>query len=765
ISQSVFALCSFKANSPKTYQRLLIRHYTVDYINPIEGLCSKYANYFLSVSKDSELIYFATENESTQQLWVQALYQATGQSHKPKQLDKFSMRKTKSIESNRSIDKNIMLIDTAISTNPVTSDHMAIFELLLQKILTYRLNACVCSMGWLSPAQTFILKEYSLRYGVHQYFVNICYLSALIEEYRSGSYIDTSLLYYVYTLCTYFTNRLNSSTARGKSQLIAITLQEQDKFEQCQKNLICILEYMLTHFRNVFPFGLPSDGLKFAIALLIKIQFRLQLCNQIEVDHSILENCILIRCVREGALIDYTDITKNIGLDDPPSVEDSLLSNAKIDQFRKLVDVCIDHVEIITTFYEPSFVHHYQLMAEYLETFWTLFITDIAQFVRLFDDFDYSNILKVFRTINLSLSISRHLKDSKFHSHLTNIFSSIVVRIIDDEEYEVMQLIGSIEESDFTNKFSLKHNAISQLLFRKLESLKDLLVQLEFTDHLFAAHVQLRLCRVVIDSVTKFAEFINKVFISSIRSFASNKSTFTSNDIIPDECYNAISCICTCRMKVNKLMIDHHWRISDARYLNQTDEKKSFIFGNDKTNDKDVTTHESITIADENKHLSIIISSIQELQNKIETNLYSTLTSMLNSTVNQLLECQNNILFRILKSQTSSFINNIFSIKKPIIESPETYQNFLRANLEKLEQTVTDRVYFLSLSEIWYNKQLQTMWKCIEHSNSELTLNQIESLKAVLQKIEYEFKLCGIQQTLPECTTYKQIKIKLSSLG
>ena len=39
--------------------------------------------FFFSVVKEGDQLYFATDDENERTMWVQAIYRATGQSHKP----------------------------------------------------------------------------------------------------------------------------------------------------------------------------------------------------------------------------------------------------------------------------------------------------------------------------------------------------------------------------------------------------------------------------------------------------------------------------------------------------------------------------------------------------------------------------------------------------------------------------------------------------------------------------------------------------------
>jgi len=49
----------------------------------VDDLGVEGGRYFFSTVREGDQIVFATEDESERTLWVQAVYRATGQSHKP----------------------------------------------------------------------------------------------------------------------------------------------------------------------------------------------------------------------------------------------------------------------------------------------------------------------------------------------------------------------------------------------------------------------------------------------------------------------------------------------------------------------------------------------------------------------------------------------------------------------------------------------------------------------------------------------------------
>lgn len=63
--------------------------------------------------------------------------------------------------------------------------------------------------GWLSPPQTFVLEEYSARYGVRSCFRQLCFLVELLDRAESGYSIDPHLINLNFSFCSSFVHGLN----------------------------------------------------------------------------------------------------------------------------------------------------------------------------------------------------------------------------------------------------------------------------------------------------------------------------------------------------------------------------------------------------------------------------------------------------------------------------------------------------------------------------------------------------------------------------
>lgn len=110
VSQYTFAMCSYREKKSEPQELLQLDGYTVDYSDPQPGEASlplqprkrhtRTWNWqhaaphavatgldggraFFNAVKEGDTVMFASDDEQDRILWVQAMYRATGQSHKP----------------------------------------------------------------------------------------------------------------------------------------------------------------------------------------------------------------------------------------------------------------------------------------------------------------------------------------------------------------------------------------------------------------------------------------------------------------------------------------------------------------------------------------------------------------------------------------------------------------------------------------------------------------------------------------------------------
>ncbi|XP_031423359.1 calcium-dependent secretion activator 1 isoform X5 [Clupea harengus] len=235
VSQYTFAMCSYREKKAEPVELLQLDGYTVDYTDPQPGLDGGRA--FFNAVKEGDTVIFASDDEQDRILWVQAMYRATGQSHKPvppTQIQKLNAKGGTAPQLDAPISQFSGLkdadraqkhgMDEFISANPCSFDHATLFETLQRLTLDHRLNDSYSCLGWFSPGQVFVLDEYCARNGVRGCHRHLCYLRDLLERAENGAMIDPTLLHYSFAFCA---SHVHGNSERA-SELLKWPVSEAD---------------------------------------------------------------------------------------------------------------------------------------------------------------------------------------------------------------------------------------------------------------------------------------------------------------------------------------------------------------------------------------------------------------------------------------------------------------------------------------------------------------------------------------------------------
>ncbi|KAK1799537.1 hypothetical protein P4O66_000419 [Electrophorus voltai] len=232
VSQYTFAMCSYREKKAEPLELLQLDGYTVDYTDPQPGLDGGRA--FFNAVKEGDTVIFASGDEQDRILWVQAMYRATGQTHKPvppTQVHKLNAR--------------------GGGTAPQLDAPISQF---------YGLEA-----GWFSPGQVFVLDEYCARNGVRGCHRHLCYLCDLLERAENGAMIDPTLLHYSFAFCA---SHVHGNRPDG---IGTVTVEERERFEEIKERLRVLLENQITHFSAVTDRGSSSAKRFCFVFILIQI--------------------------------------------------------------------------------------------------------------------------------------------------------------------------------------------------------------------------------------------------------------------------------------------------------------------------------------------------------------------------------------------------------------------------------------------------------------------------------------------------------------
>ncbi|XP_036724928.1 calcium-dependent secretion activator 1 isoform X4 [Balaenoptera musculus] len=360
VSQYTFAMCSYREKKAEPQELLQLDGYTVDYTDPQPGLEGGRA--FFNAVKEGDTVIFASDDEQDRILWVQAMYRATGQSHKPvppTQVQKLNAKGGNVPQLDAPISQFYADraqkhgMDEFISSNPCNFDHASLFEMVQRLTLDHRLNDSYSCLGWFSPGQVFVLDEYCARNGVRGCHRHLCYLRDLLERAENGAMIDPTLLHYSFAFCAshvhgnsqqmhaYLSGLTPNTDPEGsktpspsepeakkdtkkeskkrknpKTQanpepkrpdgIGTVTVEEKERFEEIKERLRVLLENQITHFRYCFPFGRPEGALKATLSLLERVLMK-DIVTPVPQEEV---KTVIRKCLEQAALVNYSRLSE-----------------------------------------------------------------------------------------------------------------------------------------------------------------------------------------------------------------------------------------------------------------------------------------------------------------------------------------------------------------------------------------------------------------------------------------------------------------------
>uniref|UniRef100_G1MA12 Calcium dependent secretion activator n=1 Tax=Ailuropoda melanoleuca TaxID=9646 RepID=G1MA12_AILME len=360
VSQYTFAMCSYREKKAEPQELLQLDGYTVDYTDPQPGLEGGRA--FFNAVKEGDTVIFASDDEQDRILWVQAMYRATGQSHKPvppTQVQKLNAKGGNVPQLDAPISQFYADraqkhgMDEFISSNPCNFDHASLFEMVQRLTLDHRLNDSYSCLGWFSPGQVFVLDEYCARNGVRGCHRHLCYLRDLLERAENGAMIDPTLLHYSFAFCAshvhgnsqqmyvYLSGLPPNTDPQGsktpspsepeakkdtkkeskkrkdyKTQanpepkrpdgIGTVTVEEKERFEEIKERLRVLLENQITHFRYCFPFGRPEGALKATLSLLERVLMK-DIVTPVPQEEV---KTVIRKCLEQAALVNYSRLSE-----------------------------------------------------------------------------------------------------------------------------------------------------------------------------------------------------------------------------------------------------------------------------------------------------------------------------------------------------------------------------------------------------------------------------------------------------------------------
>ncbi|KAM9813537.1 calcium-dependent secretion activator 1-like isoform 5-T5 [Neosynchiropus ocellatus] len=469
VSQYTFAMCSYREKKAEPVELLQLDGYTVDYTDPQPGLDG--GRTFFNAVKEGDTVIFASDDEQDRILWVQAMYRATGQSHKPvppTQVQKLNSRGGTLPQLDAPISQFYADraqkhgMDEFISANPCYFEHASLFEL-----------------GWFSPGQVFVLDEYCARYGVRGCHRHLCYLSDLLERAENGAMIDPTLLHYSFAFCA---SHVHGNRPDG---IGTVTVEEKERFEEIKERLRVLLENQITHFRYCFPFGRPEGALKATLSLLERVLMRDIVTPVPQEDVK----SVIGRCLEQAALVNYQRLSEYAKLEE--NVGRLVTPAKKLEDTIRLGELVIEVLQQNEEHHAEAFAWWSDLMVEHAEIFLCLYSADMdaALEVQPPDSWDS---FPLFQLLNDYLRVDYNLCNGRFHKHLQDLYAPLVVRYVDLMESSIAQSIHRGFERESWEPVN-NGSGTSEDLFWKLDALQTFIRDLHWPEEEFGKHLEMRL--------------------------------------------------------------------------------------------------------------------------------------------------------------------------------------------------------------------------------------------------------------------------------
>ncbi|XP_035243465.1 calcium-dependent secretion activator 1 isoform X13 [Anguilla anguilla] len=753
VSQYTFAMCSYREKKAEPQELLQLDGYTVDYTDPQPGLDGGRA--FFNAVKEGDTVIFASDDEQDRILWVQAMYRATGQSHKPvppTQVQKLNAKGGTAPQLDAPISQFSGLkdadraqkhgMDEFISANPCSFDHASLFEMVQRLTLDHRLNDSYSCLGWFSPGQVFVLDEYCARNGVRGCHRHLCYLSDLLERAENGAMIDPTLLHYSFAFCA---SHVHGNRPDG---IGTVTVEEKERFEEIKERLRVLLENQITHFRYCFPFGRPEGALKATLSLLERVLMKDIVTPVPQEDVK----AVIRKCLEQAALVNYQRLSEYAKVEGKKremyehpvfclasQVMDLTIQNVgrlitpakKLEDTIRLAELVIEvlqqneehHAEAAVTSTgdqagKEAFAWWSDLMVEHAETFLSLYAVDMdaALEVQPPDSWDS---FPLFQLLNDFLRTDYNLCNGKFHKHLQDLYAPLVVRYVDLMESSIAQSIHRGFERESWEPVN-NGSGTSEDLFWKLDALQTFIRDLHWPEEEFAKHLESRLKLMSSDMIESCVKRTRVAFESKLQ-----KSSRTTDFRVPQS-------ICT----MFNVMVDA--KAQTAKLC-------------------------AMELGQERQYHSQIDSLIEETVKEMITLLVAKFVVILESVLAKLSRYDEGTLFSSFLSFTVKAASKYVDVPKPGMDVADGYVTFVRHSQDILRDKVNEEMYIERLFDQWYTSTMNLLGTWLtDRMDLQLHVYQLKILIRIVKKKYRDFRLQGVLDSTLNSKMYDTVRNRLT---
>ncbi|XP_013128704.1 calcium-dependent secretion activator 1 isoform X14 [Oreochromis niloticus] len=717
VSQYTFAMCSYREKKSEPQELLQLDGYTVDYSDPQPGLDGGRA--FFNAVKEGDTVIFASDDEQDRILWVQAMYRATGQSHKPvppTQVQKLNSKGGASAQMDAPISQFSGLkdadraqkhgMDEFISANPCSFDHASLFEMMQRLTLDHRLNDTFCCLGWFSPGQVFVLDEYCARNGVRGCHRHLCYLGDLLERAENGAIIDPTLLHYSFAFCA---SHVHGNRPDG---LTTVTVDEKERFEDIKERLRVILENRIVNFRYCFPFGRPEGALKATLSLLERVLMK-DIVTPVPPEEV---KGVIRKCLEQAAQLnyqrikDYAKIEENVGRLVTPA--------KKLEETIRLAELVIEVLQQNQEHHAEAFAWWTDLMVEHAENFLALYAIDMDAALEIQSPESWDSF-PLFQLLNDFLRTDYHLCNGKFHKHLQDLYAPLVVRYVDLMESSIAQSIHKGFERESWEPVN-NGSGTSEDLFWKLDALQTFIRDLHWPEEEFAKHLESRIKLMSSNMIENCVKRTRMAFESKLAK--SSKSTD----------FRISPTLCT----MFNVMVDAKDQSAKLCAMEMGQEKQ-FHSQIDELIEESVRDMIQLLVA---KFVAILEGVLAKISRYDEGTLFSSFLSF-----------------------TVKAASKYVDVPKPGMDVADGYVTFVRHSQDMLRDKVNEEVYIERLFDQWYTATMNLLGTWLtERMDQQLHVYQLKILIRITKKKYRDFRLQGVLDSTLNSKMYDTVRNRLT---
>ncbi|XP_011356740.1 calcium-dependent secretion activator 1 isoform X1 [Pteropus vampyrus] len=785
VSQYTFAMCSYREKKAEPQELLQLDGYTVDYTDPQPGLEGGRA--FFNAVKEGDTVIFASDDEQDRILWVQAMYRATGQSHKPvppTQVQKLNAKGGNVPQLDAPISQFYADraqkhgMDEFISSNPCNFDHASLFEMVQRLTLDHRLNDSYSCLGWFSPGQVFVLDEYCARNGVRGCHRHLCYLRDLLERAENGAMIDPTLLHYSFAFCA---SHVHGNRPDG---IGTVTVEEKERFEEIKERLRVLLENQITHFRYCFPFGRPEGALKATLSLLERVLMK-DIVTPVPQEEV---KTVIRKCLEQAALVNYSRLSEYAKIEGKKremyehpvfclasQVMDLTIQNVgrlitpakKLEDTIRLAELVIEVLQQNEEHHAEAFAWWSDLMVEHAETFLSLFAVDMDAALEVQPP-DTWDSFPLFQLLNDFLRTDYNLCNGKFHKHLQDLFAPLVVRYVDLMESSIAQSIHrGFERESWEPVKSLTSNLPNVNLPNvNLPKVPNLPVNIPL-------------------GIPQMPTFSAPSWMAAI--YDADNGSGTSEDLFwkldalqtfirdlhwPEEEFGKHleqrlklmasdmieSCVKRTRIafevKLQKTSRSTDFRVpqSICTMFNVMVDAKA-----------QSTKLCSMEMGQEHQYHSKIDELIEETVKEMITLLVAKFVTILEGVLAKLSRYDEGTLFSSFLSFTVKAASKYVDVPKPGMDVADAYVTFVRHSQDVLRDKVNEEMYIERLFDQWYNSSMNVICTWLtDRMDLQLHIYQLKTLIRMVKKTYRDFRLQGVLDSTLNSKTYETIRNRLT---